>query len=532
MNALLLALLLSHLGPEPEVLLAQAGPRATARQRGSGTATPAARARGKPTIRKAQATQGSSDAGAKAQGQPAEGADGPTPTEPPTPEVSDPMLTPMPPAPIQMHTWDEALDLVRQRSTDLGTARAQVESAGGQARIALAGLLPSVNGTVLTQLNILDTNNTALFFGGGSGGGGGLTGGTTGFQTDNPLPGEANVPTPTKPPVAGLLTASVALFDYQAITTLRVAREAQHTATLSLAETRRQLSLSLARALVTVAAQERLADVNRVNLRSALERLALAQRRLELGAGTRLDVVRVQQDAETARALVVIGDEELRKARESLGLALGTPEAVGLAPGVSVESMMQRAKKDCHPLENLEGRSDLAAARSQVTVAERQIASVKAQYVPSISLSSTTVALTVKEDAVNVPFWNIGATLNLPFWDGGVREGLLRQSRAQATTARQQSLALERSATIEVVQARRGVKVAQHSRDISSREQKLAEENDRLTRRSFEVGTGTSLELIQTAAALRQAELALVVREFQLERAKVEAFLAEAACDW
>ncbi|WP_342377402.1 TolC family protein [Myxococcus stipitatus] len=524
MNALLLALLLSHLGPRPEVLLG---------------ATPAARARGKPPVRKVKATQASTpdtppDASAKPpQGLPPEGAEAQAPSGPPTPEVSDPLLTPVPPAPIQMRSWDEALELVRQRSTDLSTAHAQVESAGGQARVALAGLLPSLNGTVLTQLNILDTDNTSLFFGGGSGGGGGLGGGTTGFQTTNPpVTGGTDVKTPTQPPVAGLLTASVALFNYQAITTLRTAREGQRTATLSLAETRRQLSLALARALVAVAAQERLAEVNRVNLRSALERLALAQRRLELGAGTRLDVVRVQQDAETARALVVVGDEDLRKAREALGLALGTPEAVGLAPGVRVESLMERAQKDCRPLENVEGRSDLAAARSRITVAERQISSVKAQYVPSISLSSTTVALTVKEDAVNVPFWNIGATLSLPFWDGGVREGLLRQSRAQATTARQQSLALERSVTIEVAQARRGVKVAQDSRDISSREQKLAEENDRLTRRSFEVGTGTSLELIQTAAALRQAELALVVREFQLERAKVEAFLAEAACDW
>ncbi|WP_395815750.1 hypothetical protein [Archangium minus] len=45
-----------------------------------------------------------------------------------------------------------------------------------------------------------------------------------------------------------------------------------------------------------------------------------------------------------------------------------------------------------------------------------------------------------------------------------------------------------------------------------------AAENDRLTHRAFEVGAGTSQDL--------------VVSEFQLFQARMGAFLAEAACDW
>ena len=74
--------------------------------------------------------------------------------------------------------------------------------------------------------------------------------------------------------------------------------------------------------------------------------------------------------------------------------------------------------------------------------------------------------------------------------------------------------------------------VAEAARDIAVRARDLAQESDRLTRRSFEVGSGTSLELVLSAGALRQAELQLVLREFQLQEAKVTAFLAEAACDW
>src|SRR5690349_6237873 len=53
-----------------------------------------------------------------------------TPVPPPTPfqpKVEDPMLAPAPPAPRQVANWDEALALVKERSTDLDSARAGVE---------------------------------------------------------------------------------------------------------------------------------------------------------------------------------------------------------------------------------------------------------------------------------------------------------------------------------------------------------------------------------------------------------------------
>ncbi|NOK01601.1 MULTISPECIES: TolC family protein [Myxococcus] len=486
MNALLLAVLLSHAS---SLLLAQAGPGTDA-----GVEPPATRA---PAL-------------------------SPETPEPPKFPVSDPLLEPVPPAEMQVATWDEALHLLRQRSTSLYTALAQVESAAGAQRIALAALLPTLTGTVSVQYNVLNPNATPLLGGGGGGVGGGIGGDVGGAQS----------PGLTRPPFLGLLNATQPLFNLPSIIALGTAREARRTANLSLAETRRQLTSALAQSLVLVAAQERTAEVNRVNLRTALERLALTERRFELGAGTRLDVVRVQQDTETARNLVVLGDETLRKARETLGLVLGIPRGVGLVRGVQLETLLQHSRRDCQQLESLDRRADIAVARSRRTLAERQVSEVKARYAPTLALTSTTLALTVEEGFATVPVWNIGASLVLPFWDGGAREGQLRQTRAGVEVAKQGLVELERTASVEVLQARRAVEVAEAAVRIAGRGRALAEENDRLTRRSFEVGTGTSLELIQTASDLRQAELLLVVREFELEQARVAAFLTEAACDW
>lgn len=483
MNAFLLTALLWHASPPAGAKLAQTGPGATPAQQQQPPQQPAA-------------------------------------VPPPfQPEVSDPMLAPVPPAPVQVGSWDEALALLRQRSTDLRTALAQVEAAAGARRAALGGLLPSLGGTVSVQYNVLGPT-TPLSVGGGTGGGiTGGGGGTTGnFTTSTPL-GTA------------VLTANVPLLDLRALRTLRAADSTRRAAELSLDETRRQLTGALARALARVASSERLAEVNRVNLRSALERLALAQRRLELGAGTQLDVIRLRQDSESARSAVVSGDESLRQARDALGLVLGTNEPVGLTRDVSLEKLLQSGQQECRQVQNVDARPDVAAARARLEAADRTVSAAEALYWPTLDAQSTAVALTTDPGFARVPVWNIGAVLTLPLYTGE-RAGRVQQARAQAETVRQEVVSRQRAVSVEVTQARREVDVAQAEQEIAARARELAAENDRLTRRAFEVGTGTSQDLVVSAAALRQAELNLVVSQFQLFQARIEAFLAEAACDW
>ena len=444
----------------------------------------------------------------------------PTAVAPPfQPEVSDPMLEPVPPAPVQVGSWDEALELLRQRSTDLRIALAQVESAAGLRRVALAGLLPTVGGSAGVQYNVLDPETP--FLGGGIGGGGIGTGA-----------GAGGGPRPTVPLGTATVTASVPLLDWSAIQSLRSAGASRRAAELSLEETRRQLTGELARTLARVASAERISEVNRVNLRSALERLALAQRRLELGAGTQLDVIRLRQDAESARSSVVSGDNSLMQARDALALILGQEQPVGLARNVSLEELLNQGQQECRRLPSLEERPDLAAARAQLEAAGHDVSAAQAQYLPTLEAQSTVVGFTVDPGFARVPVWNIGAVLTLPFYEGGARGGRVRQARAQEETARQEVVERQRGASVEVRQVRREVDVARAEQEIATRARELAEENDRLTRRAFEVGAGTSQDLVVSAAALRQAELNLVVSELQLFQARIEAFLVEAACDW
>ncbi len=445
-------------------------------------------------------------------------AEAPTPLPPPTPfqpKVDDPMLSPVPPAPRQVASWEEALSLVRERSTDLESAQAGVERAEGRWRQALAALLPNARFSACVAIDALNPDTSVSCQGTPVGGGG--TG--NGRQPTAPL---------------GTATASLtqAVVDVSAWRGLSSAEASQRSAEASLQDVRRRLSLGLSRTLVAVVAAERAAELNRLGLRQALERAALVQRTLELGAATQLDLARTRQDVELARQSLISGDEQLRRAREALGSALGFDQAAGVNPGFNLQGLVTQTQTSCAPLKNVSERPDLLAAQAQLESSRDSRRQASAGYLPTLGLTSNLSALTTDPGPGRVATWSIGAVLSVPIWEGGSRGGLVRE---RAGAEKQAAATLERTrrdVEFEVARTRRGVEVAEALVKAAAEARSLAEQTDQLTRRSFEIGRSGSLELVQSAAALRQAELALALREFERVQARLDAFLTEARCDW
>ncbi|MCP3100072.1 TolC family protein [Myxococcus sp. K15C18031901] len=421
------------------------------------------------------------------------------------------MLTPVPPAPQLVGSWDQALALVKERSTDLRGAEAGIERAEGRWRQALSTLLPNARATASVAHDILNPDTPVGV-----------------FATSN-LEGR----TPTTPMV-GVLTATLSqsLVDVGAWRGVSSAASSERGALATLHDTRRRLTLGLARALVATVAAERAAELNRVGLLQSLERSALAQRSFELGASNQLDVVRVNQDVALARGALVSGDEQLRRAREALGLALGFGAPVGVSPDFNLSGLMEDTRKSCVALDDQDTRPDLVAARAQVEAARDSRRQASAGYLPTLGLQSSLQAVTTDPDFGRFSTWSIAAVLTVPIWEGGLRGGLVRERAGIEKQAEQTLESSRRDVSVEVAQARRSVDVADALVKTASESRELADRTDRLTRRSYEVGRGSSLELVQSGAALRQAELTLALREFELVQARLDAFLTEARCDW
>lgn len=443
-------------------------------------------------------------------------------------EVDDPMLAPPARPGREVENWEEALGLVRAFSTDVRSAEAEVQRAGAVLRQALSAMLPNARLSGNLVINALDpTTPTFGFVGGGAGGAGGV-GGVGGGGT----PPEEGERRPTAPLGFGSISISQSLIDVGAWRGRSAAARAEESTLASLKEVRRRLTLGLARALVSVVAAERIAELNRLGLRHALERAALTERTFEHGAATRLDLLRVSQDVELARGALVAGDEQLRRAREALGLALGQDHDIGVRPSFNLRGLVDEAGRRCTVLPEFGERPDLVAARARVEAAAESRRQASAGYLPTLGLASNLVGFTTTPGPGRLALWSVSAVFSVPLWEGGLREGRVRESEALQAQAAETLERTRREASIEVAQARRGVEVAEALLQTAKAARDLAEHTDELTRRSFQAGRATSLELVQSAAALREADVTLAAREFQWVQARLDAFLTEATCNW
>ena len=70
----------------------------------------------------------------------------------------------------------------------------------------------------------------------------------------------------------------------------------------------------------------------------------------------------------------------------------------------------------------------------------------------------------------------------------------------------------------------------EHTRDVEREQRDLASRIDDRTRDGYAHGLGTSLDLVLSAQALRQAEIDLAILEYQVAEARANAVLADAEC--
>lgn len=431
---------------------------------------------------------------------------------PPAPAVEDPMLSPVPPPHRFIASWDEAERLLRARSTDLRSAYDDIRRAEADSRTALAAVLPTLSASGTATHTILDLpKRSSVSVIDQAGNLTNTSGGSNSYSAS--------------------LRASIALVNVQAWHQIGTAHASEDVARLSYQDLERTTAAGLATAIAQNVTAERVSELSRVGLRNALERLALTQAKERTGTATGLDIVRARQDVASARSSLVSSDEALRKSRESLGLAVGYTDPIGVLPSTDLSSIERSALKSCHPVPDLEHRPDVLAASKNVEVARRRATEVDLGFLPTLSAGSTLgTSVTDSSNSEAHTTWNVQAILSVPIWDGGARYGARRSAAAAADQSATSLEALRRNSTVGLAQVRRSVDVADESRRVAQESRDLAYEVDRLTRLAYQTGKGTSLDLVTSAAALRQAEVNLALAELGLVQARLDNLLTLANC--
>lgn len=422
---------------------------------------------------------------------------------PVTPTVSDPMLAPPPPAPMQIASWEDALTQIRSQSPDYLSAAQAVERAKAQKDLAWSVVLPFVNGQATYTHELLPPLRANI--------------------------GGVSIVTPPPDVWTVGAAASWSIVNPRGIYGIGTAERGVDAAKLTFADARRQIAEAVVSTMLATLAAERAAELNRVGLRAALERAALTHARLQFGQGTEVDVDRADEDVAASRALVVSGDETLRQAREALGVALGSRTPVAAPGALDLGRFEDAVARTCRLNEDIERRPDVAAARTRVAVAERTVHDAELQFVPSLGVNAQAQ---YSNEPVLAPNGIIAleGVLNVPIYEGGSRFAALRDAHAALEQARQALVSTELRAIVSSAQAQRAVGVLQATRDDAQVERDLAARVDGRVRDGYGRGLGTSLDLVVSGQALRQADINLALLEFQVAQARADAILANAEC--
>ena len=431
------------------------------------------------------------------------------------PPVDDPMLAPPPRAPRAIASWDDALALIRAQSPDyLGSAQA-VGRAEAQHEVALSTVLPSLGAQGAYTHEFLSPLSVTL-------------------EGPDPRNKGMLIPVPIVSPPADAFTASAtaswAIINPRGINGIGIADKNVDATKLTFEDRRRQIATAVVDAMLSTLAAARVAELNRVGLRTALERLVLTQTRLQYGQGTELDVDRALQDVASARRTLISGRRIAaafaRSARRRARFAGADGPRADPRPGrlrgrrrADVPSERRHRTKAGHRRRPSPGRSRgadgprrraplRAVRRGHVVGHVRQPAGARAEHhVVAGGRRSTCRSTTAARGTARC-----------------------RDSRAALEQARQALVTTRLNAVVASAQTERAVTCVTQSRDVAQQQRDLAARIDQRTRDGYARGLGTSLDLVISAQALRQAEIDLALLEFQVGEARANAVLANAEC--
>ena len=439
------------------------------------------------------------------------------PAATPAAPVDDPMLAPPPVAPRSIASWDEALALIRAQSPDYVSSQEAVRRAYAQREIALAVLIPVVQAQGAYAHQLLSPLQATLA-------------GLTGSPMSAPPPLVA-VSVVAPPENVGTVGGSVTwnALNPRGFYGVGTADRVIDVARLSFEDRRRQIAASAVDAILATLAAARVAELDRVGLRAALERLTLTRARFQYGQGTELDIDRAMQDVAAARSAIIAGDEALQRSREAVGVLLGSGVPLAPTQDADPQSFEAAVARTCRLNDDIERRPDVTAARMRVEIAERGVQDAKLMFAPTVVVSSA-VQYSTAPVLAPATTWSVGALLNVPLYDGGVRYGALKDTRAALEQARQALVAARLDAIVASARAKRAVGVLEHTRDVAREQRDLAARIDARIRDGYAHGLGTSLDLVLSAQALRQADIDLAILEFQVNDARANAALVDAEC--
>jgi outer membrane protein len=286
--------------------------------------------------------------------------------------------------------------------------------------------------------------------------------------------------------------------------------------------------LAAKRAVFDVLQADELIRIAEARVQRAREGVEAATRRMEVGSGTRSDVLRAGLELTNAQQSLLQARSQRRTAAFALGRLVGESGPVGarltepLQPrplAYSREELLQLVLEQAPSV-----RSAVAAQRA----ADASVRSARAQYLPTLSASASYNLVNQEVDFRTAnKSWSIGAGISYPIFNRFQREDAVARANVQADIARVQLEDAKRQARAEFERVMAGLELAEQQIALAEEAVQAAEEDLRMQEERYRLGVATIIDRVTSQLNLVQAEVDRIAARYayQLARAELEALV-------
>jgi len=192
---------------------------------------------------------------------------------------------------------------------------------------------------------------------------------------------------------------------------------------------------SVATDYLTLASDESLLEAARQTVISGQSNLDLANRRLQGGIASALDVANAETIVDQAKDDVARYTTQVAQDRNALDLVVGAVVAAeDLPSGIDDPAARVGVVPEALNSSVLLRRPDVLEAEHTLRSANANIGAARAAFFPSISLTGSGGSTTMSLSSLFAPgtgVWSFGPTITLPIFDGGKNKGNLDYARAE-----------------------------------------------------------------------------------------------------
>jgi outer membrane protein TolC len=290
----------------------------------------------------------------------------------------------------------------------------------------------------------------------------------------------------------------------------------QQTAT----DVRRQVAVAAAQSYLAIIASRRVLELNERSRDNAKAHYDFANQRFQGGIGSRLNMLRAQQEFTSDEARVEDARLAIRRAQEALGVLVAADGPVDAAN----EPVFDAAVEDQPAV--LDQRTDIRLLSARQSAAERVLSDSWKDYLPSVAAVFSPQLVAPAGLFANSRSWQASVLFSVPVFDSGFRKGAKRERLALLDTVKFERANVERQATSEIRTAREAVASTERAAMVARQAADQADEVVQITDVAFREGATTNIEVLDAQRQALDTGTQAVIADDAVRRARLELLVA------